>query len=275
MAGNNKSGSITSYIKSLGDRLAQATQDLDHKEQVYQRLNAESGLLTTKITFLQDSLNKIKHTNELAKAIILLLKQKNSLVRRMACNANLTKDAITILVLNTEGVAVEAHQLKFLIQKLIDAIKTTDCDLNENGAVMTAINNVKTKIEEALTNALDCTQKALEALQRAYVVEYFLGDLEGESFGLTKAMYDLLALIDVNSGPRTVVKFPREDCPADCYEYLIGQLGNAQGQLLDVTQQRSEAEKERDLTQAKVDAIKDSKEAAEAAGNCDDNRSAA
>ena len=259
--------SITVYINELNEQLKAAKEDLIEKMQKFNAYNEAYRLLNDKIAFLEQSKRQLSATNELAKAVINLLDQKSSLVERMACNANLTKDAIKILVVSTEGIAQEAKQLKFLVQKLLDAIENTGCEFDENGVIIKAIDNLKTKIDEAMVKSLECISTVLETLQRAIIVEYFLGD-SGATKGLTKAVQDLLAIIDVNTGDRTIHKFPREECPKDCYEYLEETLEASITDRIRKAEARSEAEKAKDLSATKVAAIEDSIAAAEKAGAC-------
>ena len=264
-----KTNSVSVYINNLKAQLETAKEEKAKKNQNYNRLKEESEMLANKISFLEACSTKLEETNTLAKDVINLIKERYSLIIRMSCNGTLTRKALEILVINTEKIAEEALQLKYLIKKMLDAIEQTGCVLDEEGAISNAINELKTKIETAEAKTIECIQKTLQALQYAITLEAMMGNVDATR-GLTKTLREILELIDVNTGTRSIIKFPRDEegSPRDFYDYILELLEYSKDKKRIVDKNKQLASEALELTLDEINAIESSMEAAENAAKC-------
>ena len=171
------------------------------------------------------------------------------------------------MVSNAESIAFKILELQTCLEALIDAIIESDCNPQEDGSIMQAINSLQVAITAAYEAACQCITKLLEALQRAVVLENYIGDQECNT-GLAGTIFQMLKIIHIRFHSGSKIHFPRERCPMDFYEDSQAAYTVTQRKLRDIETQLEQVEEEKCLIDAEVLSIGTSKAAAEAASNC-------
>ena len=255
------------YILALEQRLMEKQQLLNEKNQELALLSEAYECAGEEVNLLQDCCDRIEATNTLAKNVIGIIKNNQSLVVRASCNAELSGQAIQVLLANCESVATGCLQLNLIVQKLLTAVNGANCELDPDGPIMTALNELVAKVQASLDSAVEAITKSLETLQGSLLLEACMGD-QNSGGGITKAMVDLLKIIDIQYDKKSKIKFPREKCPRDFYERSKDALARAKSELEKIAGEKAVCEEEQCLLDEEVTSIQNSITAAQTAGQC-------
>ena len=270
--------SVQEYIDSLKADLAKANDDflLAQKTEQWQ-LN----LLNTKKSwfgFLQKIFNQLTTTDQLATVYIGLLGRSVKQASKVARNSFYGIKGLQILLCQLKQVSDCVEMLRIIIDQLKERISIPTKD----AVIFTGITNLQKAAEESLA----AIKTAITALLNTYQVqEELFKSIDGDDpkdRGIVSQLswMQMQVLYGYNANPEADCKDEDGNCTkqgllfpmkngSKFYQKIKSSLENLPDEIIELTKNAINDTCEREIKQAKKDALQNALTAAEAAKSCD------